>query len=65
MLIVKGFSQKGKDDEVLQDTLGLVYNILKEYLKSQAEIESFSKEILDNYQTINMLYRVYGLTVFS
>ncbi len=58
VLIVKGFSQKGKDDEVLQDTLGLVYNILKEYLKSQAEIESFSKEILDNYQTINMLYRV-------
>ncbi len=57
-LLVKGYSERGVEDTVLKTALNLLKKVLALHLQNQAEIESFSKEIVDNYQTINMLYRV-------
>ncbi len=58
ILVIKGFSKNGFDEANLETALQLLYDVLKEHLQSHAEIESFSMELLENYQTMNMLYRL-------
>ena len=58
IMIVKGFSTGGADDPALLRTTGFVQKCLKTYIQGQAERESFSREIISNYEVINMLYRV-------
>lgn len=58
IMTVTGFSKAGAGDGGLLRTIGLVQKSLKTYLQGQAEAESFSREIISNYEVINMLYRV-------
>jgi len=55
LLLVQGY---GEDRSRVEEAVGYLHDVLREYLQNQAEIESFSREVLDNYQIINMLYRV-------
>jgi len=55
ILLIQGYAE---DRSRAEETVGHLHDVLREYLQSQAEIESFSREVLDNYQIINMLYRV-------
>jgi putative nucleotidyltransferase with HDIG domain len=58
IMVVKGFTDNSAGDPALERTILFVCQILKGYLQSQAEIEGFSRELLENYEVINMLYRV-------
>lgn len=57
-LLVSGFLAEDGSREILQTTLDLAHTILKEYLQHQTEIESFSQELLENYQALNIFYRI-------
>jgi len=58
ILLVRGFLLPGTKKTILETALRHVCGVVREYLQSQAEIEGFAQEILENYQVINMLYRV-------
>ncbi|MDX1764727.1 MAG: hypothetical protein R3231_10435, partial [bacterium] len=58
IMTVKGFTRGDAEDPRLLRTINLVRKCLKTYLQGQAEAESFSREIIGNYEVINMLYRV-------
>ncbi|MEK6777168.1 MAG: HD domain-containing phosphohydrolase [bacterium] len=58
ILLIKGFSRNESEGTNLERVLKLLHDILKEYLQSHAEIESLSMELLENYQTLNMLYQL-------
>jgi len=58
ILIIKGFSKDDSESANLENALQLLYDVLKGHLQTQAEIESLSMELLENYQTMNMLYRL-------
>ncbi|NOY52824.1 MAG: GAF domain-containing protein [Deltaproteobacteria bacterium] len=55
LLLVQGYAE---DPSRAEQAVRHLHDVLREYLQNQAEIESFSREVLDNYQIINMLYRV-------
>jgi len=56
VILLQGYAEE--DPSRAEVTVRHLHDVLREYLQSQAEIESFSREVLDNYQIINMLYRV-------
>ncbi len=56
VILIQGYGEE--DPSRVEETVRHLHDVLREYLQSQAEIESFSREVLDNYQIINMLYRV-------
>lgn len=56
LILLHGYAEE--DPPRAEVAVRHLHDVLREYLQSQAEIESFSREVLDNYQIINMLYRV-------
>ncbi len=55
---IGGIGRDGCDISVVQKAVRLAHRVLAEYLRNRAEIESFSREVIANYEVINMLYRV-------
>ncbi len=58
LMEIGGIARDNCDLSTLQTAVRLAQGVLTEYLRHRAEIESFSREVIANYEVINMLYRV-------